>query len=67
MPVDSQNKRASAIFVILPFSRIYPNPDGDLANVEDRTHMAWLYNGNAASAAQATGGGRFRTLMGVGL
>lgn len=65
--MDTQDKRASAIFPIFVASRLYPNPDGDIANAADRTHMAWLYRGVAVSASAAGGTSRFRMLMGVGL
>lgn len=64
--MDTEDKRSSAIFPIYAPGRIYPKPDGDLANAADRTHMAWLYRALTVSAS-ADGGGRFRTLMGVGL
>ncbi len=44
MAIDTRNKRASVIRVFMP-GRIHPNPDGTLANANDRTHMVMRYAG----------------------
>lgn len=50
MAIDTRNRRASCICFDLPHGRVYPNPDGSLANVADRQHMAGKYPGIAAAA-----------------
>ncbi len=49
MSVDTRNKRAACINLDR-FSRVYPNPDGSLANGADRQHVAGKYPGILASA-----------------
>lgn len=44
MAIDTRNKRAS-ILKILTVGRVYPNPDGSLANSTDRSHMGTRYAG----------------------
>jgi len=49
MAVDTRNKRAS----VLKFDtvgRVYPNPDGSLANSNDRAHVGMEYAGIPANA-----------------
>lgn len=45
MPVDSRDKRASAIAVALSWNRTAPVPDGDISGVADRIHIAGAYRG----------------------
>lgn len=66
MAVDTRDKRASAIFLNLDPLRLYPNPDGSIANANDRAHMAWLYSGLAVTATAAAAAS-YRTLVGVGI
>lgn len=51
--LDSRDKRASAILYKLPLSRVFPNPDGSLANAGDRAQSALEYRGilDASGAA----------------
>mgnify|MGYP006969378816 FL=1 len=42
MAVDTRDKRSSVIGIVAP---LFPNPDGDLAPVADRQHIAWMYSG----------------------
>ena len=44
MAIDTRNKRASVLHVF-SVGRVYPNPDGSLANSTDRTHMGTRYAG----------------------
>lgn len=44
MAIDTRNKRASVINVFRS-GRVYPNPDGSLANPNDRTQMSMRYAG----------------------
>lgn len=50
MAIDTRNKRASVLNVFLP-RRVYPNPDGSLANANDRTHMIMRYAGIAGAGS----------------
>ena len=50
MAVDTRSKRQSACGVTLPWLRT-PAPDGSLAAVGDRQHIAWSYSGISSSAA----------------
>jgi len=45
MAIDSRNKRASCLSLGLAIARVFANPDGSLANVNDRQHSAYLYSG----------------------
>lgn len=53
MAIDTRNKRASCIRAFMP-GRVYPNPDGSLANAADRTQMVMRYSG-IVSTTFATG------------
>ena len=44
MAINTRNKRAS-ILKILTVGRVYPNPDGSLANSTDRSHVGTRYAG----------------------
>lgn len=49
MAIDTRNKRAS----VIGFDRmggIFPNPDGSLANANDRAHIAMKYAGTLAAS-----------------
>lgn len=50
MAVDTQNKRRSIhpLALILPMFALYPVPDGSIATLEDRRHIAGLYRVNLA-------------------
>ena len=52
MPIDSRDKRASAISVTLPWRGMLPVPDGTLVQ-GDRQQVALMYRGILASAAIA--------------
>ena len=45
--MDTQDKRASAVYVALPWRGLLPLPDGAL-NQGDRQHVAFLYRGIVA-------------------
>ena len=62
--LDSQNKRASAIGIDEPWNHVYPNPDGSLANANDRQQMAYKYAGTLSAGTGAIA--NYRTLMGMG-
>lgn len=49
MPIDTRDKRDSAIHVGLPWRMRLPVPDGSIA-AADRMHVALLYRGFAAAA-----------------
>jgi hypothetical protein len=53
MAIDTRNKRAS-ILNIEKSGRIFPNPDGSLANVLDRQQVGMVYAG-ISSGASPTG------------
>ena len=63
--LDSRNKRASAIGLDIPWTGVYPDPDGSLSNANDRQHMAYKYSGTLG-ASTVTGYTYYRTMMGVG-
>lgn len=44
MAIDSRDDRFSLLSLALPFGRVFPNPDGAIAN-EDKQHYAYLYRG----------------------
>lgn len=44
MAIDTRNKRAS-VLQVFTVGRVYPNPDGSLANSTDRTHVGTRYAG----------------------
>lgn len=50
MALDTASKRASAIAIGLAIARVWPIPDGSLANEADRSHSGYSY----AMAASAT-------------
>lgn len=50
MAVDTRNKRASCINIDR-LGRVFPNPDGSLANASDRVHMIMKYSGIAGIGA----------------
>lgn len=54
MPVDTRDKRASAIGIIGPSRLVLPNPDGAALNAGDRQHVAFSYRGTAAGAPVIT-------------
>jgi len=43
MAITTRNRRASCLVLALPFGRVWPSPDGSLANQADRQHCAHLY------------------------
>lgn len=45
MAIDTQQKRASAMFIGLPFRAPLLVPDGDLDDDADRAQLAYLYSG----------------------
>jgi hypothetical protein len=56
MPVDSPDKRASAILLDLP-GRLLPTPDGSIIDL-DRQHVAGKYRGIAATQGAFAGNNR---------
>lgn len=52
MPIDTRNKRASAIFPLLPFRGMLPAPDGTIGQA-DRQQVVFLYAGILAAAPAA--------------
>ena len=64
MPIDSRNKRASAIGIDFNWLHVYSNPDGSLDNANDRQQIGLKYAGTLGAA---TGIFPYRTLMGVGV
>lgn len=48
MAIDTADKRASCYMIALPFGRVFPTPDGTLAEAADRTHLSFLYRGITA-------------------
>lgn len=66
--LDSRNKRASALGIALAPGRVYPNPDGSLANQGDRQQMAYSYAGvETPEVITWTGrAGSFLPIMGAG-
>jgi hypothetical protein len=51
MAIDTRDRRASCLMLALPFGRVFPTPDGTLAEGADRTHLSLLYRGITAAAA----------------
>jgi hypothetical protein len=51
MAIDTRDKRASCLMLALPFGRVFPVPDGTLAEGADRTHLSLLYRGITAAVA----------------
>ena len=66
MAIDTRDKRGSTIGIDFPWQHIYPNPDGSLANVNDRQQVGYKYSGIASTVVVSTGVQPYRTLMGVG-
>lgn len=50
MPVDTRNKRSSAIQTMIPWRGMLPVPDGTVGQA-DRQHVAYIYAGISASGA----------------
>lgn len=48
MAIDTRNKRSSVLDVNRP-GRVFPNPDGSLANVNDRQQIGMVYSGISSS------------------
>lgn len=44
MAIDTRDKRFAMIGLALPI-RVFPNPDGDIANEADRVHHLYMYPG----------------------
>ena len=55
MPITTRDKRASVLLYDLPFSRVWTNPDNNIANTNDRTHLAYKYASLVVSASGAAG------------
>ncbi len=53
MAVDTRNKRASVINYDMA-GRVFPNPDGSLANSNDRVHVGTEYAGIPGDGPGAT-------------
>ena len=51
MAIDTRDRRASVLGYSLAPLRVYFEPDGDMAEEADRTHLATLYSGIFASGA----------------
>lgn len=49
MAVDSRDKRASVV-AVQPAAWLFPNPDGSLATVQDRRHIAQVYRASLSAA-----------------
>lgn len=49
MAIDTRDKRASAINFDM-HGRVFPNPDGSLANANDRIHVGTKYAGIAGAS-----------------
>jgi len=64
MAVDTRNKRASVLSYSRPMGRVWPNPDGSLANQADRQHMGYIYPGISA-VGPPTGHASRLPLLGV--
>ena len=58
--IDTRNKRASAVFPLLPFRAILPAPDGAV-NQADRQTIAFLYSGILAGVGATISGKVFVT------
>ena len=50
MAINTRNKRSSVLDVNRP-GRVFPNPDGSLANVNDRQQVGMVYSGISSGAA----------------
>lgn len=50
MPIDTRDKRASAVHVSLPWRGMLPAPDGAI-NQGDRQHAAFMYRGILAAGS----------------
>jgi len=61
MPVDTRDKRSSALLVSLPWRGLLPLPDGAL-NQGDRQHVGLMYRGIPAAAAAAPAAGTFKPM-----
>lgn len=53
MAIDTRNKRSSVINFDRS-GRLFPNPDGSLANANDRIHIGTKYAGIPGAGAGAT-------------
>jgi hypothetical protein len=62
MPVDTRDKRSSAIMVGLPFRGQLPAPDAGAEDQGDRQHVALMYRGILASAPPVGGAAKKRLL-----
>jgi hypothetical protein len=56
MPVDSRDKRSSALMLALPWRGMLPAPDVGAEDQGDRQHVALMYRGILASAPPVGGG-----------
>lgn len=52
MPLDSRDKRSSAINISSPWRGMLPTPDGAALNQGDRQQVALMYRGIAAAAPE---------------
>ena len=52
MPVDTRDKRNSAIYLTQPWRSMIPNPDATVSQ-PDRQHVPWLYSGITAAGGAA--------------
>ena len=53
--LDTRQKRESGFGILLPFTRVLPQPDGSDADSEDeRAHLCMNYNGITTTAAAPT-------------
>lgn len=50
MAIDTRNKRASVLSIDRS-GRVFPNPDGSLANVNDRQQVGTVYSGISSGSA----------------
>lgn len=53
MAIDTRNKRASSLFLGLPFGRVFPVPDGAIT-AADFEHESYLYSGIASGGGPPT-------------
>ena len=58
MPIDTRDKRSSAVLVALPWRGQLPTPDGAALNEGDRQQAGLMYRGisSGTGAAPASGG-----------
>lgn len=64
MAVDTRNRRASCLNFDFGGGRVFPDPDGSLANNADRQHVAGKYPGIPAGApAGVTGILQYRSFF----